>query len=202
MKRIYVLIFLSVLFCACGERAGAPANGGNSPTAQTGNVQSTPAREPARTQINLTSSAFKDGEAIPKKYACEGENISPPLAWTAAPENAKSFALIVEDPDAPRGTFTHWIIFNLPPNVRELPENVPARAVLDNGAKQGKNDFQKMGYGGACPPSGDKTHRYFFRLYALDATLPLDAKATRAQTQNAIQNHIIAEGQLTGTYKR
>ncbi len=147
--------------------------------------------------LTVTSSAFQSGAAIPSKYSCEGTNVSPPLSWTKAPAAAKSLALICEDPDAPAGTWTHWVLFDLPAATTELGE----KATPPSGAKQGTNDFQKTGYGGPCPPPG-KPHRYFFKVYALDAELALKAGATRKDLLHAMEHHIIAEGELMGTYQR
>lgn len=150
--------------------------------------------------MQITSSAFQEGELIPAKYTCDGENISPPLAWRDAPKNTKTFALIVHDPDAPVGDWVHWVVYHIPGAVAELSERASATESLPNGAMQGRNDFKKIGYGGPCPPSG--THRYYFRLYALDATLPLHAGATRQDLERAMRGHIVAEAALMGKYRR
>ena len=149
----------------------------------------------------LTSSAFSEGSAIPKKHTCDDRDASPPLKWSGVPANAKSLALICDDPDAPAGTWVHWVLYNIPAMVTELPEGVPATEVVQGGAKQGLNDFQRLGYGGPCPPRG-KPHRYYFKLYALDAELSLKPSATKRDVVNAMQGHILAEGQLMGTYQR
>ncbi len=151
-------------------------------------------------QIKLTSTAFEQGGMIPKRYTCDGTDVSPPLAWTAVPEGIKSIALICDDPDAPMGTWVHWVLFNLPANMKELPESVPPQERLETGAIQGTNDFRKIGYGGPCPPGG--THRYYFKLYALDTELNLQAGATKKELLKAMEGHILAEGQLMGKYKR
>ena len=151
-------------------------------------------------EIKLTSSAFKEGEAIPRQYTCDGIDISPPLEWTGVPKSAKTIALIADDPDAPSGTFVHWVLYNLPAENIGLVENVPATENVKGGGIQGKNGFEKIGYGGPCPPSG--THRYFFKIYALDNELPLKAGATKAEVEKAMQGHIVAQGQLMGTYSR
>ena len=150
--------------------------------------------------IRITSSAFEEGGLIPAKYTCDGADISPPVQWEAVPEGTKSIALISDDPDAPVGTWVHWVLFNLPAETKELGENVPADEILPNGARQGTSDFGRIGYGGPCPPSG--THRYFFKIYALDAQLDLDAGATKKQLLAVMEGHILAEGQLMGKYKR
>ncbi len=150
--------------------------------------------------MKLSSPAFKDGAAIPRVHTCDDRDISPALKWEGAPQGVKSFALICDDPDAPRGTWVHWVIFNIPPDKQELPENLPTKDSLTDGTKQGKNDFGNIGYGGPCPPGG--THRYFFKLYALDASVQLQAGCTKAQLLDAMKGHILAEAQLMATYKR
>ena len=150
--------------------------------------------------ITLRSSAFQEGGAIPAKYTCDGQNGSPPLSWEGVPTTAQSLALICDDPDAPRGTWVHWVIFDMPATVKELPENVAPRETVSPGGKQGTNDFKNVGYGGPCPPSG--THRYYFKLYALDTKLDLGASTTKDQLLKAMEGHIVAKGQLMGTYKR
>jgi len=151
-------------------------------------------------KIILRSSAFNEGEMIPKQYTCDGQDISPPLAWNDPPEDTKSLALVCDDPDAPMGTWVHWVLYGLPPTIRELPESQPSQKQLDNGAKQGTNDFRAIGYGGPCPPGG--THRYYFKLYALDTELNLDPGKTKPELLTAMEGHVIAEGQLMGKYKR
>lgn len=151
--------------------------------------------------IQLTSSAFTEGQPIPAQYTCQGADISPPLKWTGVPDNAKSLALICDDPDAPRGTWVHWVLYGLPASVSELDAHCPTTPTLPNVAKQGRNDFGRLGYGGPCPPPG-KPHRYQFKLYALDAQVTLDPGATKAQLLAAMRNHILAEGRLMGTYQR
>ena len=150
--------------------------------------------------INISSAAFKEGEMIPSKYTCDGENISPSLEWTGIPKGTKSIALICDDPDAPRGTWVHWVLFNIPGDVSGLSENIPRHSTLKNGARQGMNDSRQLGYDGPCPPGG--THRYFFKLYALDNMLSLETGATKAQLLKVMEGHILAEGQLMGKYKR
>ena len=150
--------------------------------------------------LKVESSAFKDGDMIPSKYACEGINVSPPLKWSGGPDGTKSFALIADDPDAPAGTWVHWIVYNIPPSVKNLAEHVPVSEKLKDGTLQGMNDFRKAGYGGPCPPMG--THRYYFKVYALDTMLSLGPGATKKQVADAMRGHILAEGQLMGRYKR
>ena len=151
-------------------------------------------------EIKITSSAFAEGGMIPAKYTCDGADVSPPLQWDAVPEGTKTIALINDDPDAPMGTWVHWVILNIPADVKELAENIPTDKTLSNGAKQGTNDFGKIGYGGPCPPGG--THRYFFKLYALNSEIDLDAGADKEQLVKAMEGHILGKGQLIGKYKR
>lgn len=151
-------------------------------------------------EINLTSSAFKDGEFIPKKYTCDGKNVSPPLEWSGVPEEAKCFALICDDPDAPMGMWVHWVIFNIPASVNKLSENILPDKVFEDGTIQGKNDFRKIGYGGPCPPSG--IHRYFFKIYSLDKKLDLYPGSTKSELLHAMDGHVLSEGRLMGKYTR
>ena len=150
--------------------------------------------------MEIRSSAFNEGAIIPRKYTCDNIDISPPLEWLQVPDGTKTFALICDDPDAPMGTWVHWVLFNLPENVLELPENVLKLEVLKNGARQGKNDFGKIGYGGPCPPSG--THRYYFKIYALDKKLDSKPGITKKELLKTMEGHMLAEGQLMGRYKR
>ena len=163
--------------------------------------QSADREEKIAMTIQLTSPTLVEGQPIPTKYTCDGADISPPLKWSNVPPGAKSLALICDDPDAPAGVWVHWILYDLPPTVTELPERVPTTETIPNGAKQGVNDFKRIGYGGPCPPRGNP-HRYFFKLYALDAELQLKARATKKDLVRAMEGHILAEGQLMGTYKR
>jgi Raf kinase inhibitor-like YbhB/YbcL family protein len=151
--------------------------------------------------LALTTTAFTNGGAIAKKYTCDGADLSPALNWSGVPAGAQSLALITDDPDAPMGTWTHWIIWNIPASATALPEGVPASDVLDNGARQGRNDFRRIGYGGPCPPPG-RPHRYFFRLYALDTRLDLKAGSARSQLEAAMKSHVLSQAELMGTYGR
>ncbi len=151
--------------------------------------------------LTLSSSAFKPGGEIPRQFTCEGADQSPALSWSGAPAGTKGFALIADDPDAPMGTWVHWVLYDLPGDSTELPTGVPADDTLRNGAKQGTNDFRKTGYGGPCPPPG-KPHRYFFKLYALDAPTHLRPRATKAEVLKAIDGHVLGQAELIGTYKR
>src|SRR6266576_238629 len=160
------------------------------------------AAEPeAQQKIVLTSAAFQHGADIPRKYTCDAEDVSPPLRWTNAPAATKSFVLIADDPDAPGGTWMHWVIYDLPTDTKELPEALAKTEALANGAKQGVNDFRKIGYGGPCPPPGS-AHRYFFKLYALGAPTQLKPRATKQEVLEAIKGHVLGEGELLGHYKR
>ena len=154
-----------------------------------------------KANMQLTSTAFTDGAPIPAKYTCEGQDVSPPLKWSGVPAEAKSLALIADDPDAPVGTWVHWVLYDLPPAVAELSEDVPKTQTLRGGARQGHNDFNRPGYGGPCPPPG-KPHRYFFKLYALDKTLDLQPGATKKDLERAMADHLLAQAQLMGTYQR
>jgi Raf kinase inhibitor-like YbhB/YbcL family protein len=149
----------------------------------------------------VQSSAFAAGGEIPREYTCDGANRSPPLSWTGAPSGTRSLALIVHDLDAPGGDFTHWVLFNLPAQLREVAPRMPPDGDLPNDARQGRNDFGRVGYAGPCPPPGP-AHRYVFDLYALDSFLPLGGGARRAQVENAMRGHVLRQAQLTGTYSR
>ena len=159
--------------------------------------------EPAKggTPMTVTSAAFQQAGSIPSKYTCEGSDISPPLKWTGSPASTKSFALICDDPDAPAGTWVHWVPYNLRATATELAEKVEASRTLPGGASQGTNSFMKIGYGGPCPPPG-KPHRYFFKLYALDTDLALKPGASKQDLLRAMEKHILAHGELMGTYQR
>jgi Raf kinase inhibitor-like YbhB/YbcL family protein len=150
--------------------------------------------------MELISSAFSEGAMIPGKYTCDGEDVSPPLNWKALPAGTKSLALICDDPDAPVGTWVHWVYYDISAGTEGLPENVVSDERPAQGGTQGVNDFRKIGYGGPCPPGG--THRYYFKLYALDTPLNLSSGATKKQVLKAMENHIIGQAQLMGKYKR
>lgn len=154
--------------------------------------------------LKLTSSVFQPGGSIPSRYTCEGQDVSPPLSWSGAPANAKTFALIVDDPDAPdpakpQRVYVHWVVYNLPATATALPENA-AKAALPKRAVQGKNDWGKAEYGGPCPPIG--RHRYFFKLYALDAELAGLSSPTKADLERAMKGHVVDSGELIGTYQK
>jgi len=148
----------------------------------------------------VKSGSFTEGGTIPQRYTCDGADVSPGLTWAGAPEGTQSLALIADDPDAPVGTWTHWIIWNIPPG-NALPEAMPKTDTLIDGSRQGRNDFKRIGYGGPCPPAG-KAHRYFFRLYALSAKLDLKPGASRGDLEGAIQGRVLAKAELMGKYER
>jgi Raf kinase inhibitor-like YbhB/YbcL family protein len=150
--------------------------------------------------MKLTAASFQSGQ-IPAKFTCNGAGVSPELAWSAPPAGTASLTLVVTDPDAPGGTFTHWVLYDLPARTRTLPEGVPSQGQMASGARQGRNDFGTIGYGGPCPP-GHSAHRYVFTLYALDIKLNLPAGATREQVESALRVHTLARGELIGRYKQ
>jgi Raf kinase inhibitor-like YbhB/YbcL family protein len=180
MKRsldFLLLVLVPVWMTAC-----QPASSGSSP-------------EEVKMNIEIISTAFAPNGIIPKRHTCDGENLSPPLSWKNIPPETQSLAIIMDDPDAPIGTFVHWVIFNIPPEVKEFAEGEKGIGV------EGINDFRKVGYGGPCPPRGSN-HRYFFKIYALDTKLNLDSKATKKDLERAMQGHILAQGELVGRYGR
>ena len=150
--------------------------------------------------LNVTSSAFENEAMIPPRYTADGEDVSPPLSWEGLPEGTQSIAIISDDPDAPMGTWVHWLIWNIPPDQTGIPENIPAEQTLSNGAVQGQTSFNSVGYGGPAPPSG--THRYYFKVYALDTMLKLTSKAKKQDLEKAMKGHILAQGQVMGRYSK
>jgi Raf kinase inhibitor-like YbhB/YbcL family protein len=185
LKVLLTMTALAITICGC-ERRNHP-----------GHACEERSREMT---ISIGSSAFQETGTIPAKYTCDGNDVSPPLKWTAAPEGTKSIALTCDDPDAPMGTWVHWVMWNIPPSVQELPENVPPKPELPDGSRQGISDFGRPGYGGPCPPSG--VHRYYFRICALDTVLDLPSSSRKADLLKAMKGHILAEGQLMGKYSR
>ena len=157
--------------------------------------------QPAPAALKITSSSFQAGQPIPAEYTCEGADISPALRWSGVPASAKTIALICEDPDAPAGIWTHWVLYNLPAGIMELAEKTPTTPSLPPDARQGTNDFKRTGYSGPCPPAG-KPHRYFFKIYALDIAVTLNPGANRQELLHAMEGHVVAAGQITGTYRR
>jgi Raf kinase inhibitor-like YbhB/YbcL family protein len=150
--------------------------------------------------FQLRSSAFSNGDMIPKKFTCDGPDLSPALSWNDPPSGAKALALIMDDPDAPAGTWVHWVLYDLPASTRELPEGVPKTKDLQGEARQGSNDFGRIGYGGPCPPPG-AAHRYSFRLYALDRPTQLASGATKGDLERAMKGHILAQAELVGRFQ-
>jgi Raf kinase inhibitor-like YbhB/YbcL family protein len=185
IERAYrlTIVLLAVLLVACR-----------------GAAQETAAIVEAPVSIELASPAFAPGEAIPARYTCDGDDISPPLQWQGTPAAAQTLALIMDDPDAPRGTWVHWLLYNIPATATGLPEAVGPSGPGPGGSVQGNNSWNRAGYGGPCPPSG--AHRYFFKLYALDTELDLAAGASKEALLAAMEGHILAQGELMGAYRR
>lgn len=200
MRKAIFFCFIFIFLASCAS----PATTAPEPTATA--VESTEPTEAPATEVNmsleLTSEAFTNGQSIPAKYSCTGRNISPALAWGEPPAGTQSFALIMDDPDAPTGTWVHWVLFNVPPDTRGLQEDLPitGKNADLNGIYVGKNSSGNIGYDGPCPPSG--THRYFFKLYALDTTISLLPGATKQQVVREMQGHILAQGELVGTFTK
>jgi Raf kinase inhibitor-like YbhB/YbcL family protein len=187
-----ILVFLLGSLIVFGT-SGCGSEEDEAPTA-------TPENGGQPTPLELTSPAFAPGEAIPAKYTCDGEGVSPPLQWGNLPEGTRSLALISDDPDAPSGTWVHWVIYNLPPETGALPEAIPPEPTLPDGSRNGNNSLDSLGYFGPCPPSG--SHRYFFKLYALDTVLDLPSGASKEQLLEAMEGHIVAQAELMGQYSR
>jgi Raf kinase inhibitor-like YbhB/YbcL family protein len=164
-------------------------------------TESVAAEKTQKGVMQLSSTVFTEGGSIPAPYTCDGRNVSPPLKWSGVPADAKALVLIVDDPDAPVGTWVHWVLYDLPANSNELPEDVQKSQYVAGGAMQGINDFRHLGYGGPCPPPG-KPHRYFFKLYALKQALGLKPGLTKKEIEQALEKHLLAQAQLMGTYKR
>ncbi len=153
-------------------------------------------------KFEISSPAFKSKSPIPIEYSCDGKDMSPPLAWRGVPDGVKSFTLIVDDPDAPGGTWVHWVLYNIPPNRTDLPELVPSGETVEGIGVQGKSSFEEVKYGGPCPPLGTAMHHYNFTLYALDTRLFLPPGASKAEIQKAMKNHILNQAEIVGTYQR
>lgn len=211
-----ILVFLMTLVCAAANqyKAQAPLNNGFASgcyfrlfssaalaSSGIGNSYSTAQAEQVK-KLQIESAAFRAGDTIPKRYTCDGADVSPPLSWSAPPKETKQLVLICDDPDAPRGTWVHWVLFGLPADTSSIPEGVPKKDDVLAGAKQGQNDFRRIGYGGPCPPRGMGPHRYFFKLYAVDLLTDIPAGATKAEIMRMIKGHILAEGRLMGRYGR
>ncbi|OUL36857.1 hypothetical protein BV372_05220 [Nostoc sp. T09] len=152
--------------------------------------------------MEIRSSAFFIGNTIPFKYTCDGDDISPPIYWQDPPQGTQSFALILDDPDAPKQTFTHWVVYNIPADNRELPEGITQEPKLPNGGVQGKNSFGKLGFGGPCPPPKHGAHRYFFKIFALDQSLDLPPGATKEELLQAMEGHVLDKAEVMGRYAR
>jgi Raf kinase inhibitor-like YbhB/YbcL family protein len=190
-----IVLSISILLAACAS-ATTTTQPTTTPQPETNQTIESPTE--ANMTFQLTSDAFTNGQSIPAKYTCVGKNISPALTWTEPPANTQSFALIVDDPDAPIGTWVHWVLFNIPAATRSLQENFSATG--DNTSVIGKNSSSHLSYDGPCPPSG--THRYFFKLYALDSALSLSSGASKEQVLNTMKGHILAQAELMGTFSK
>lgn len=197
MKRvIFYLLFTALVLSACASPT---------PVTQEQTIPD-PLTEDETQSIEITSSAFSEGQSIPAKFTCVGDaesslkDISPALTWGEPPAGTQSFALIMDDPDAPNGIWDHWIMFNIPASARGLPESMPANSTLPDGSMSGNNSWGRTGYGGPCPPSG--THRYFFKLYTLDEMLAISTGASKGELEKAMVGHILAQGELMGTFTK
>lgn len=188
MRRLSVIVLMFLFLGGCARVTPSPASVGLPQSSNGGET------------MQLISSAFKNGEPVPTRYTCDGMDVSVPLSWTDPPVGTESFALIMDDPDAPMGTWVHWVLYNIPAGTRELPEGVKPDATLADGSRHGQNSWKRLGYGGPCPPRG--THRYFFKLYALDTVLDLAPGATKETLLKAMAGHILAQVELMGTYRR
>ncbi|HKG52734.1 MAG TPA: YbhB/YbcL family Raf kinase inhibitor-like protein [Anaerolineales bacterium] len=192
-----LLLLFSIILASCSSSVTTTPK----PSATSSPDSESPATE-ATMSLTVTSDAFANGQSIPAKYSCVGKNISPALAWNEPPAGTQSFALIVDDPDAPVGTWVHWVLFNIPSNTRNLQEDLPitGKNVDPNAIYVGKNSSGNTRYDGPCPPSG--THRYYFKLYALDTTLSLLPGATKEQVLTEMKGHLLAQGELMGTFSK
>ena len=184
---------LAAVFCLLLSCSGNKNESGNTQSAGKDTVT---AKTPEG--MSLSSTAFESGKPIPKKYTCDAEDISPPLRWKNIPAQTQSLALICDDPDAPGGTWVHWVVFNISPKITEIPENFTRKQTAENGIQQGMNDFKKTGYGGPCPPSG--THHYSFRLYALDCAISSEKPLTKNELERLMKDRILGKAELIGTY--
>lgn len=182
------LVFLAlVIFAGCQPEPSSPTSLSSS--------------QEVDMDLQLSSSAFQYGGTIPVKHTCDGADLSPPLTWTPPPRDTKSLVLICDDPDAPAGTWVHWVLYGVSPDTTSLPEGVPQDKTVLGNARQGMNDFRRIGYGGPCPPPG-APHRYFFKLYAVAIPTDFEPGLTKQQLLDAIKGHILAQGELMGKYKR
>lgn len=188
MHRPWLVALSSIVLAGCPkQQSPAPPSSGPGPTTVA--------------QIELSSASLKEGQTIDRRHTCDGEDRSPPLAWPAPPAGTRSLALIMDDPDAPSGTFTHWVLYGIPADRTSLPEGVKTDPRVEGVGVQGKNDFDKTGYGGPCPPPG-KPHRYRFKLYALSQVPKLEPGASKAEVERALEGATLGQGLLTGTYAR
>jgi Raf kinase inhibitor-like YbhB/YbcL family protein len=205
------IVVVSLLLAACGagaspleDPAGLSGTASAAPTANPPATVPATATEPQEEAIPMpfaiASSAFEHGDPIPTRFSCDGENASPPLSWGDPPEGTLSIALIMDDPDAPSGTFVHWVLYDVPAATRSLPTGVPTEDRLPDGGVQGRNGAGRTGYIGPCPPGG--RHRYFFHLYALDSDLGLEPGVSKQQLLGQMDGHVLAEAELMGTYAR
>lgn len=186
------LVSLLIVLGGCGSSAPGTST---PPPSEQESVETA-----AGSTLTLSSTAFAHGESIPAEYSCDGQDVSPPLQWSDPPQAAQSFVLIADDPDAPGGTWVHWVVYNLPAGARSLPGSIPPEAEFADGGQHGQNSWGRLAYGGPCPPGG--THRYFFKLYALDTTLELEPGASKEQVLQAMEGHVLAQGELMGTFSR
>lgn len=199
MNRVTAARQVVVLTAVLGVALGAAACGGATDGTPTAAFEDSVEGEGMA--LEVSSLVFEDQSPIPVDYTCDGDNVSPPIAWSGAPSDVRSFALICDDPDAPMGTWVHWVVYDIPSDETELPEAVPDLRELPSGAHHGRNDFKNLGYGGPCPPAGNP-HRYFFKLYALDKMLQLEPGATKQEVREAMEGHVLDQAELVGTYQR
>ena len=201
--RKLLFLALSVLALAACSPASEPIEQAESAATAAPLPSQESTEQPAEEVVmdfEISSGAFAQGDSIPTRYSCDGENSSPALAWSNAPDATESFALIFDDPDAPVGTWIHWVVFDIPASTSSLVEAIEPEDTLADGSVHGSNSWDQLGYGGPCPPGG--THRYFFKLYALDTDLGLGVGATKEQVLEAMDGHVLAEAELMGTYTR
>ncbi len=197
--KLFIIIFLLAVISGCVAEEKEKTTVTPSSTSTPAAIEKNKKEVTTMQNISISSEAFQAGGVIPKEYTCDGSDVSPALSWRGIPENAKSIALIMDDPDAPGGTFVHWVVYNIPKDTLKLPKGVPKNKTLNDGSRHGINDFGRTGYGGPCPP---KEHRYYFKIYALDAMLDLQAGVSKADVETAMKGHILATGELTGRYRR
>ena len=199
MKKLVITLVLVVVFAAaCASPPAENTLATSPPTVEVQPTDGSPTPAEEIALMELTSPEFNEGGMIPDKFGCKGEEVSPTLNWTEPPAGTQSFALIMDDPNAPMGTWVHWVLYNIPADTRSLPENVPGDPTLADGSMQGENSWPRTGYGGPCPPV--RTHNYFFKLYALDIMFTADPGLTKAELLNLMEGHILEEIHLTGRY--